>query len=313
MVKRRVDWSGAFVVMVTPFREDGALDESATRRLIDMLVDEGADGIIVAGSTGEWFTMSDDERVELFRIAANQNRKRIKLLAGSSAISTRSAVMVTTAAKNLGFDGTLILPPPYVLPTERELLSYFEAVDTVGLPMMLYNNPTRTGINLDARLLSKLLVFKHIVALKDSAKDLAQISATLRAHRRELAIFTGFESYVSPCVQRGAVGVVAMTPNIIGREAINLFRFAANGEGDKLVALQDKIDRIYDRMYGWQYNPYVVIKEAMRILGRPGGWARPPLLPLTPDDRQALADFLRDIGALPQAAAQQNMQAILIP
>lgn len=300
-MKRRVDWSGAFVVMVTPFREDGALDEPATRQLIDTLVDEGVDGIVVAGSTGEWFTMSDDERIDLFRIAADQNRRRVTLLAGSSAIATRSAVTVTAAAKRYGLDGTLILPPPYVLPTERELLAYFEAVDAVGLPMMLYNNPTRTGINLDARLLSKLLNFEHIVALKDSAKDLGQISMTLRAHRDELAIFTGFESYVSPCLQRGAVGVVAMTPNILGREAVNLFRFASDGDAKKLAVVQEKIDRVYDRMYGWQYNPYVVIKEAMRIMGRPGGWPRPPLLSLPPGDRHVLEDFLRDIGAISQS------------
>lgn len=301
-MKRRIDWSGAFVVMVTPFREDGALDEHATRQLIDLLVEEGADGIVVAGSTGEWFTMSDEERIELFRIAADQNRGRVTLLAGSSAIATRSAVAVTEAAKRIGVDGTLILPPPYVLPTERELLAYFAAVDAVGLPMMLYNNPGRTGINLDARLLSKVLAFKHVVALKESAKDLAQISATLRAHRSELAIFSGFESYLSPCLQRGAVGVVAMTPNILGREAINLFRFAVDRESEKLAALQEKIDRVYDRMYGWNCNPYVVVKEAMRILGRPGGWPRPPLLPLTPAKRQELDQFLRGTGAFSQAS-----------
>ena len=304
MSHRRTEWSGVFVVAVTPFDRRGGLDEAETRRMIDMFVDDGVDGIILAGSTGEWFAMDDAERKELFRIGAAQNRGRVKLLAGSTAIATRSAVELTEAARNLGLDGTLILPPPYVLPTERELIAYFAAVDEVGLPMMLYNNPGRTGVNLDARLIAKLLPCKSFVALKDSARDLAQVSATLRAHRDELAIFTGFESYIVPCAQRGGAGVVAMAVNILGRQAVALLRHAERGEWESVAPLQEKIDRIYDRMYNGQSNPYAVIKEAMRIVGRHGGWPRPPLLPPSETESRAMADLLEELGALPRVAAQ---------
>lgn len=302
---RRVSWSGSFAVAVTPFTRDGAFDEAAIRKLVECLITEGADGLVMAGSTGEWYTLTDAERVRLFEITVDQVRGRATVLAGTSAIATADAVALTSAAKRAGCDGAMLLPPPYVLPTERELLAYFAAVDEVGLPLMLYNNPTRTGVNLDARLLDKLLPLKTIAALKDSVKDLSQLGATLRAHRDELAIFVGFEGYVIPLVQRGAVGMVGMSPNVLGRAGMDLFRHAAKGEWQAAAALVEKIDLLYDQMYGRGQNPYVVVKEAMRLLGRPGGWPRPPLLPLADADREALRGFLVESRALSAAEAAE--------
>ncbi len=304
-MNRRVSWSGSFVVAVTPFGRDGSFDEPAIRKLVECLITEGADGLVMAGSTGEWYTLTDAERIRLFQVTVHQTKGRAKVLAGTSAIATSDAVALTLAAKDAGCDGVMLLPPPYVLPTERELIAYFSAVDEVGLPIMLYNNPTRTGVNLDARLLGKLLALKNIAALKDSVKDLSQLSATLRAYRDEIAVFVGFEGYVIPLVQRGAVGMVGMSPNVLGRTGMDLFRHAARGEWKDAAALIEKIDLLYDQMYGSGQNPYVVVKDAMRLLGRPGGWPRPPLLPLADADRETLRRFLIDFGALTGAEAAE--------
>lgn len=297
MPGRRINWSGVFVVSVTPFTESGALDDAAIRSLIDTLIGDGADGIVLSGSTGEWFSTTAEEKIHLFSVAAEQNRGRVTLLAGASAMDTATSVRLTVAAREIGLNGVLLLPPPYILPTERELLAFFKAIDEVGLPIMLYNNPTRTGVNLDAKLLRKVLSFRNFVALKESTKDIHQISATLREHGEELAVFTGMETYLVPTMQRGGVGVVAMAPNILGRQAIGLFTAAAAGDWQGAVRAQQAIDLVYERMYAWSYNPYVVIKEAMRLLGRPGGWPRPPLLSLTPEDRETLRRTLVRIGA----------------
>ncbi len=207
---KRIDWSGVFVVCVTPFRRDGAFDETATRNLVETLIGEGVDGLIMAGSTGEWFSMSDVERIELYRVAIDQNRGRVKMLAGAAALATATSVALTEAAKRLGMNGVLLLPPPYVLPNETELMGFFTAVDAVGLPIMLYNNPARTGVNLDGRWLRKLAALPNVVALKESAKDIGQIADSLREIGDELAVFTGIEPYIVPTLQRGGVGVVAM-------------------------------------------------------------------------------------------------------
>lgn len=288
-------WSGVFVVCVTPFKESGAFDEMATRRLVDLLIDEGADGLIMAGSTGEWFSMSDAERIELFRVAADQNRGRVKLLAGVASLATGTSVSLTQAAKALGLDGVLLLPPPYVLPNDTELMAFFTAVDAVGLPIMLYNNPARTGVNLDAKWLRRLAALPNVVALKESAKDIGQIADSLREVGHELAVFTGIEPYIVPTLQRGGVGVAAMAPNVLGRQAIEFYRAAARGDWAATVRMQGAIDQLYTRMYGAGVNPYVVQKEAMAILGRPGGVPRPPLAPMTEPQRQALKTLLDKI------------------
>ena len=293
---RRIGWKGLFVVTVTPFYEDGRFDEAATRSLVDALISEGANGLVLAGSTGEWFSMTDAEKVNLFGVAADQNKGRAVLLAGISAIATPSAVFLATEAQRLGYDGALVLPPPYILPTERELLAFFEAIDEVGLPLMLYNNPPRTAVNLDAKWLRKLMAFKSVVALKESVKDIGQIADTLKQVGGELAVFSGIETYAIPSLQRGGAGVVAMAPNVLGRKAIEFYEAAASGDWTRAIELQPLIDELYAMMYGAGVNPYVVQKEAMRMLGRPGGWPRPPLMSMNESERSALRAVLARIA-----------------
>ena len=295
MSGRVVDWSGAFAVCVTPFTEQGTLDENATRELIDLLVSEGAKGLVMSGSLGEWYSLTNPERIRLFEIATEQSAGRVKIIAGTSAIRTADAVELTEAAKALGCDGAMLLPPPYILPTEREVLEFFRSVDAVGLPLMLYNNPGRTGVNLNARLLSDLVVLQNVAALKDSSKDLAQLAQTIATHGERIAVFTGFESYAVPCIQRGAVGVVGIAANVLGVKAIEFANFAIAGDWNSTAALSPLIDQLYALCYDGKHNPYVMIKEAMRLLGRPGGWPRPPLLPLPPGDRD---DLERTLEAL---------------
>ena len=300
---RRAAFSGAYVVMVTPFAADGVLDEAETRRLVSLMASEGADGLVVAGSTGEWFSLSEAERIGLFEIVASEARGRLKLIAGVSAIVTGEAVRLAEAARRLGFDGGLLLPPPYILPTRAELFAFVAAVDAAGLPIMLYNNPGRTGINLDAPLLTELLRFPSVVALKESAKDMQQIARTIRAVGDEIAVFSGMENYLLPSVQRGAVGVVAMAPNVLGPRAIGLFRAIARGDLAAASALQGAVDRLYDEMYAGRTNPYVVLKEGMRLRGRPGGHPRAPLLPMAPAEREAFRRVLDEIDPVQAAAA----------
>lgn len=300
----RIDWSGSYVVMVTPFAEDGALDLPQAAKLVETLIAEGADGIVVAGSTGEFFSMSEAEAEALYRTVVQAAKGRVTVIAGATAIVTAEAQRLAQAARNAGCHGGMLLPPPYVIPTERELITHISAVAEVGLPLMLYNNPARTGVNLDARLLGKLAAIEQVVALKESSRDVAQFAATLRAHRDRLAIFTGFESHVLPSITRGGVGVVAMAPNVMGADAIGLWRAAKAGDLASAARVQERIDLLYAAMYAGHTNPYVVLKEAMRMLGRPGGHPRPPLLPMTVGDRSALAAILHDLSLVPAAAAQ---------
>jgi len=297
----RVDWKGVYAVAVTPFSERGEFDEPAFRSLVDTLIDERAAGIIVAGSTGEWYSLSDDERAELFRVAVAQAAGRARVLAGTISLSTGTAVRLTRAAADAGCDGVMLTPPPYVMPSDRELFAFFEAVAAVGLPMMLYNNPARTQINLDRGMLTRLLELDAVAAIKDSAKDLGQLAETLSHLGDELAVFCGFEYYVTACIPRGAVGVASMSANVLGGEAVTLYESTVAGQWDRALSAQRRIDRLYEAMYRWGLNPYVVVKEAMRRRGRPGGWPRPPLLSLPDDAGRALDDLVAELdpGSVP--------------
>lgn len=295
MAKKKIDWQGVFVVSVTPFDHTGAFDEKSCRALIDQFIKEGVNGIIVAGSTGEWFALSNKERIGLFEIAADQVDGRVKLLGGTCAIRTRDAVELTTAAKSIGLDGVLLLPPPYVHPTEIEVLKFFEQVSGVGLPIMMYNNPPRTQININATLGEKLCSFDSIVALKDSVKDLHQLSETITSLGDRLAIFCGIETYALPCLQRGADGIVAMAPNIIGAKGVALYTHAVSGNWTEAVAVESIIDRLYREFYAPGHSAYVIIKECMNLLGRPGGMPREPLLPLENSAKKNLKEMMQKL------------------
>jgi 4-hydroxy-tetrahydrodipicolinate synthase len=298
MPDRRTDWQGVFAVAATPFTRDGEIDEGAFRALMDTLVADGVRGVVVAGSTGEWYTMHDDERRRLFEVAQEQIGGRARVVAGTSAIATRDAVALTRSARELGCDGAMVLAPPYALPNERELLGHFEAVAAVGLPLMVYNNPGRTQVNLTAATIGKLCAFESVVALKDSSKDLYQLAETLRTVGDRLAVFCGLEPYLLPMVQRGAVGAVSMSVNIIGRDAVTFFDHLAAGRFAEARPLEAVIDRLYEAFYVGGYGAYVVIKECMNLVGRPAGWPRRPHLPMDDEGRRRLAGILAEIGVL---------------
>lgn len=294
----RTDWRGVFVVSATPFGESGEIDADGFRALLECFVAEGAHGVIVAGSTGEWYGMRDHERVRLFELAQRQIGGRVTLIAGTSAIATRDAVDLTRAALDLGYDGVMVLPPPYALPNEREVLAHFEAVAGVGLPIMVYNNPGRTQINLTGATVDKLCAFDAVVALKDSSKDLYQISQTIRMVGDRLAVFSGLEPYAIAAIQRGAVGIVSMSANIIGRQAVTFYDHAAAGRWAEAHAIEAVMDRLFEAFYDGGYGPYVVIKECMNLVGRPAGWPRRPHLRIDDAGRQRLARTLAEIGVL---------------
>jgi 4-hydroxy-tetrahydrodipicolinate synthase len=296
---RKTDWHGTFVVSATPFTRDGDLDEAAFVHLMESFVEDGVQGIIVAGSTGEWYTQSVDERSYLFSLARSAVPRSVVLLAGTSAIGTREAVALTKHAEDVGCDGAMILAPPYALPNERELMAHFEAVDAVGLPIMIYNNPGRTQVTLTPAQAEQLAALDHVVALKDSSKDLYALAAVLRRVSDTLAVFAGLEPYAQAMIDRGAVGVVSMCANFMGARAVRFCEAAMNGPRDEAVVAGRVIDELYEAFYLGGNAPYVVIKELMTLMDRPGGYPRRPHLPVSQADREKLRDILVRLGLLP--------------
>ena len=306
MAKLRTTWKGVFPALVTPFTKDGAVDEAAFRAVIDQQLADGAHGIIANGSTGEWFSMSHEERVRQFHVAKEHVAGRVPLLAGTSAIGTDHAVQLTRDAKKIGCDGAMVLPPPYALPTTREVVGHFKSIAQVGLPIMVYNNPNRTNVNLTAGIVEQLAAFDSVVAIKDSSKDLFQKSETCYRVRDTLAVFTGMEPYGMAMIHRGAIGMVSMIGNVCGADVVRYFEACVKKDWDTALKHQRVIDGVYEIVAKYGCGNYPTVKALMNILGKHGGHTRQPYLPL---EEKALDGLRKDLAAYKLAGSWSGKQA----
>ncbi len=297
MARLSVDWHGCFAVIVTPFTEAGEMDEAAYRKVIELIIEAGCHGVITGGSTGEFFLMSPEERKRVYAIAADQTAGRIPVIACPAAIRTEEVVDLTRSAADSGCDGVMVLPPIYVANSESEVEEFFRRVaGESGLPVMLYNSPRFVNTTLTPSLVLRLMANDHVVAIKDTTFDLYTTSALIRTCGPELRVFIGLEDLLVPALAIGAVGAVAMLPQVLGSMAVELYTAAVAGDQARARELHHKIARAYD-LFGLG-GGYMAIKEAMNILGKPGGHSRPPILPLREAERDQLRAILRDVGVL---------------
>ncbi|MEM7223205.1 MAG: dihydrodipicolinate synthase family protein [Pseudomonadota bacterium] len=300
MAKPQIDWRGSFAVIVTPFTADGAIDEPAYREIIDFVIGEGSHGLIAAGSTGEFFLMSRAERKRVFEIAVDQTAGRVPVLACPAATRTVDVIDYTRHAAQVGCVGTLVLPPIYINNDERETAEFFRRVGGEGgLPIMLYNSPRYVNTTLTPGLVKQLLEIDEVVAIKDTSFDLYNASDLMRACGPELKLFIGLEDLYVPALAIGAVGSVAMMPQIVGAMAIELYETARAGKREEALALHYRMARLYDIFKVG--SGYIAIKEAMKLMGRPAGHSRPPMLPFTDQQRDQLRAILQDAGVLATA------------
>ena len=300
MNRHKVDWHGSFAVIVTPFNEDGEIDEAAYREVVDLVIEAGCHGVISAGSTGEFFLMTNDERKRVFSIAVDQAKDRVPIIAGTSAIRTEDVGDMTRYAGEVGCAGAMVLPPIYIPVDERELIEFYTRVSGEGgLPIMLYNSPEAVSSTLTPQLVERLMKLDNVVAIKDSSMKIQQISELVRFCGQEVRVFVGVEDMLLPAIAVGAVGAVAMVPQVVGSMAVELYEAAAAGDMERARELHLKILRVYDIFKVG--SEYVAIKESMNLLGRPGGYSRPPMLPFTEEQRGQLRSILEDVGLLTPA------------
>lgn len=273
---KSVAWSGVFSAIVTPYEPDGRIAWDQLQALIDRLANEGVSGLVVTGSTGEFYSQSASERIELFQFVKRHAGEGLTLIAGTSSLSALETLSLTRAAKEIGFDGCMVLPPVYCLPTPAETLAYFEQIAAIGLPVMIYNNPPRVGISLSPALTAELASIPNIAAYKESARDLYAIAETYYATRDRLVHFAGLEPYASALMSRGASGIVSTISNVCATEVVNCYKAFRAGDADALARNQQVIDQLYHLLARSGLSNFAFVKTAMAALGRPGGMTRAP-------------------------------------
>ena len=288
------NFRGTYTVLVTPFTPDGArLDVSALRRLVDFQIEGGIHGLIPLGSTGEFLSMTRDERNEVVETVIDQAGGRVPVLVGTGAEWTPDAVAMSREAEAFGADGVMIIPPFYAVPTEQELYVHYRAIgDAIGIPMMIYNNPATANVDMLPETVARLAEIPNVRYIKESTLDVTRVRDIVRLCGDRMTVFAGVLGYESFFL--GAQGWVAVCSNVIPRLSADLFTAAVDRNDPE--AARAIHERIVDLLW-WVGGPRYVAgtKAALEMIGLPVGPPRPPRLPLPRemhDDLRAVLDRL---------------------
>ena len=274
------EFRGSFTVAVTPFTPDGsAIDVPALKAFLDWQVEEGVPGIIMLGTTGEFVAVTDDERQLLVEETVKHINGRIPVLVGAMAASTKEAVRRATQAEQLGADGLMILPPFYYTPTADEIFRHYQAIsEAVQVPIMLYNNPVTSNVDMSAKLVARLArAFENVRYIKESSQELGRVRDVLEASDGLINVYAGervVDSYLL-----GAVGYVNPYGNYIPRASAGFVRLAAEGRYEEAHTIQRMIDE-FDHIIAEGHPTYghqCYSKELAARMGYPVGTVRPPL------------------------------------
>jgi 4-hydroxy-tetrahydrodipicolinate synthase len=287
-------FQGTGTAMVTPFTRDGAIDEPALRRFVDFQIDGGVDMLLPGGTTGEGATLEEDETDRLLSIVLDQARGRVPVIFGAGSNSTKKAVQATERAKRLGAAGVLSVGPYYNKPTQAGYIEHFKAVAQVGLPVVVYNVPGRTGSNILASTTLKLAEVPNIVAVKEASGDLGQMMEIIRSRPAEFRVLSGDDAITLALIACGGDGVVSVVSNEMPGMMSAMTNAALAGD---LAAARDLHYKMLPLMNAnfVESNP-IPAKAVLAMMGLMGENYRLPLVPITPANRANLQKIAESLG-----------------
>jgi 4-hydroxy-tetrahydrodipicolinate synthase len=287
--------TGSLVAIVTPMHEDGRLDLGAFRKLIDWHVEEGTDGIVVVGTTGESPTVDFDEHKELIRIAVQHSRGRIPIIAGTGGNSTAEAIELTESAKKAGATVSLSVVPYYNKPTQEGMYRHFRKIaEAVDLPMLLYNVPARTVADMDNDTVLRLAEVPGIIGIKDATANLGRGTDLLRRAPRNFAIYSGEDITALPLILCGGHGVISVTANVAPKLMHQMCAAALVGDVKKARELNNELIPLHQRLF-IETSP-APVKWAMAQMGLMEAGLRLPLAPLSDRHYQSVREALHEAG-----------------
>ena len=288
-------FKGCFVAVVTPFRR-GEIDEAAFKELVRFLVEKGVDGIVPCGTTGESPTLSHEEHRRVIKLAVKEARKRVAVIAGTGSNNTKEAEELTEFAKDCGADGALVVAPYYNKPTPRGLESHYRRLERIGLPLVIYNIPSRTGINIPPSIVAKLSQLNNIVGIKEASGSMDQVSSIIAQSEPNLSVLSGDDSLTLPILSLGGVGVVSVVANILPKETHDLVSSYLRGDIERAKQLHYKLFDLFKAMF-IETNP-LPIKTAMARLGMIEKEWRLPLEAMEKKNEEKLERALSGYGLI---------------
>jgi 4-hydroxy-tetrahydrodipicolinate synthase len=291
---------GIIPAMATPFDAGYAVDYGALRALVEGYVEAGVHGLSVCGSQGEFFALERDEHLRLMEKTVTTVGGRIPVYAGTGAVSTRAAIALTQAAEAIGVDAAMVITPSFISPGNEELALHFTAIaDAVRLPLLLYNNPPRTHLNITPALFARCAERDNIIGIKDSSGDVTQVIEYVRLTGGSKLVFAGRDSIIMAILLHGAHGAISPAANVFPRLLVRLYDEVRAG---RLVEARAISDLLAPLRQAWDLGSFpVVIKQAMALVGRDAGPARLPIQPLGAAAQATLLAVLEPLRLAEQA------------
>lgn len=268
-------FTGLFTAIVTPFK-NGAIDEAALKKIVEFQIAGGADGIVPCGTTGESPTTSHEEHNRVVELCVKYAAGKIKVIAGTGSNSTEEAVMMTKAAKKAGADGCLIVAPYYNKPTPEGVYQHFKALDACEIPLIIYNIPGRSVINITDENLARIAELKNVVGIKDATGDLARVATLRLLIKKEFSYLSGEDATVVGFNAMGGNGVISVTSNIAPKLCSDLQKATLRGDYKTALELQDKLTDLHAAMF-CETNP-IPVKYAAHLMGLCENEIRLPLV-----------------------------------
>ncbi|NLM34901.1 MAG: 4-hydroxy-tetrahydrodipicolinate synthase [Clostridiales bacterium] len=289
-------FKGSGVAIVTPFNENGVNFEKL-RELIEAQIKGGTDAIIICGTTGEASTMTETEKKDAIKFTVEVVNKRVPVIAGTGTNNTSASVKMSTWAESVGVDGLLVITPYYNKTTQKGLVAHFgEIANSVKIPLVLYNVPSRTGMNLLPSTILELTKYENIVAVKEASGNISQVAKIKELCGDRIDIYSGNDDQIVPILSLGGLGVISVAANIIPREIHDICYEFFNGNLKRSLELQLKYLSLINALF-IENNP-IPVKKAMNLMGMEVGQVRLPLVDMSESNEAILRDELSKHGLI---------------
>ncbi|NLY89745.1 MAG: 4-hydroxy-tetrahydrodipicolinate synthase [Firmicutes bacterium] len=292
-----VEFGRVLTAMVTPFNEEGDVDYEAAGKLARRLVENGSDGMVVAGTTGESPTLSDEEKLKLFATVVESVGGKAVVIAGTGTNNTQKSVELTKEAEKTGVDGIMAVAPYYNKPPQEGLYRHYRAIaEATSLPVMVYNVPGRTAVNISPATMARLAEIDNIIALKEASGDLNQAAEMVRVLPKSFLVYSGDDSMTLPILSVGGVGVVSVASHLAGRRIASMINDYLQGAVEKAARAHNELLPLFKALF-LTTNP-IMVKAALNLLGVNVGSTRLPLVEATASELDSLKEVLRGLGLL---------------
>ncbi len=288
-------FTGAAVAIITPMNADGSINYDELGRIIDDQIENSTDAIVICGTTGEASTMTDEEHLECIRFAVEKTAKRVPVIAGTGSNDTKYAVELSKEAEAVGADGLLLVTPYYNKTSQRGLVAHFTAIaDAVNIPIVLYNIPGRTGMNMEVSTIKKLAEHKNIVAVKEASGNISYAAKLIAECGDVIDVYSGNDDMIVPLMSLGAKGVISVLSHVIPKQTHDMVQYCLDNNYAEATKLQIEYLELINNLF-IEVNP-IPVKEAMNMMGWNAGPCRLPLYEMSDENKAVLRASLAKHG-----------------